>query len=45
MSNLESLIDARFNEDDITILLLKRTAASPAVANTSMSIGILDNTR
>lgn len=28
MSNLKSLVDAKFNEDDVTILLVKRTAPS-----------------
>ena len=28
MSNLKSLVDPRFNEDDVTVLLVKRTAAS-----------------
>jgi serine phosphatase RsbU (regulator of sigma subunit) len=28
MSNLKSLVDPKFNEDDITILLVKRTLAS-----------------
>jgi hypothetical protein len=28
MSNLKALVDPRFNEDDVTVLLLKRTAAS-----------------
>jgi serine phosphatase RsbU (regulator of sigma subunit) len=28
MSNLKALVDPRFNEDDVTVLLVKRTAAS-----------------
>jgi serine phosphatase RsbU (regulator of sigma subunit) len=28
MSNLRALVDPRFNEDDVTVLLVKRTAAS-----------------
>jgi hypothetical protein len=28
MSNLKALVDPRFNEDDIAVLLVKRTAAS-----------------
>ena len=28
MGNLKSLVDPKFNEDDITILLLKRDSAS-----------------
>lgn len=32
MSNLKSLIDPRFNEDDVTILLVKRTTGSAAAA-------------
>jgi hypothetical protein len=27
MSNLKALVDPRFNEDDVTVLLVKRTAA------------------
>jgi hypothetical protein len=30
MSNLKALVDPRFNEDDVTVLLVKRTAASSA---------------
>jgi hypothetical protein len=30
MSNLQSLIDPKFNEDDVTILLLKRLPARTA---------------
>jgi serine phosphatase RsbU (regulator of sigma subunit) len=29
MSNLKSLVDARFNEDDVTILLVRRDADAP----------------
>jgi phosphoserine phosphatase RsbU/P len=35
MANLKSLIDPKFNEDDVTILLVKRIAASPSSAMTS----------
>jgi hypothetical protein len=28
MSNLKALVDPRFNEDDVTVLLVTRTAAS-----------------
>jgi hypothetical protein len=27
MSNLKALVDPRFNEDDVTVLLVKRTAS------------------
>ena len=30
MANLKSLVDPKFNEDDVTILLVKRIAGSPS---------------
>ena len=30
MSNLKALVDPRFNEDDVTVLLVKRCASEPS---------------
>jgi hypothetical protein len=32
MSNLKALVDPRFNEDDVTVLLVKRTREGPVLA-------------
>ena len=32
MANLKALVDPRFNEDDVTVLLVKRTVVSPQEA-------------
>lgn len=35
-SNLKALVDPRFNEDDVTVLLVKRTAASGVTESSPM---------
>jgi hypothetical protein len=41
MSNLKALVDPRYNEDDVTVLLVKRTAGIMRLRSASMRLSIL----